>query len=492
MKNNSDKKIKKNIAKIKKNKRKFLNESVEMLPENDSKKTTRMYENITEMETDEPKLNFNDYEEQYLDDYAKEQTDEKYAKKRSRDEYYKKDESETEEIFAKRLRGGKMVNYYAQTVSKRDTLAKIQENDKWVAKEYIRDENENQIYPYNPEENRYYYKYDEDGEPIFALDKDNNPYYPSKKDPTTGDFIQYIPTKLDDEPVYITTIEGKQKYPENVTKQIPVYPKDSEGNEFYLKDENQEPYYLEHEGNQIYAKNKNDIDTVIVRNGEEIYATINNGQKQIYPRQHTLKRTVCIYNQRGEPIFALDENQQQYYPDRIDGLTNETIQYIPYDIGTHGRTGEPFPIKEDGIELYPMNLTRNIYIYPRAFGGDEYYLLNSDGKPYYIEIERTEKYASDKNGKNILLVKDNVPVYARADNDANGKKEIYPHLGTGQSQFYKRIKDEEVAALRNVEETIGYYARDEHENEIYPKKYFLSDDMTDNNSDASSQSGEED
>lgn len=473
MKKISDKKSKKNTEKVKKNKKKPSHESNEMLPNDDPKKAT-------EMETDEPILNMKDYEERYLDNYAKEKNEnEKYAKKRSRDEYYKKDETEMIEVFAKRKRGGKMVDYYAKTQKKVDMFARQKIGEEWVEREYIKDEHENQIYPYNPEEKKYYCKYNKAGEPVFALDKDGNEYYPSKLDPTTNVFIQYIPKKTNGDLFCIITEEGKQKYPEIESTKVPVYPKDDDRNEFYLKDDKQQPYYLEYLGNQSYAINKNREEVVAVINGKQTYAKINNGKKQIYPYNHLVHRCYTLFTEEGDPILTEDEHNKKYYPHYQDSKTKHIIEYVPFTKGTDIKRSEPFPIVENKRQIYPMNLTKNVPVYPHVYFGNEFYLLNENGEPYYIEIDGTEKYANDKDGKNIFMERDGVEVYARAnDKVTNKRKEIYPRFGTDKSQYYKRVGDEDVPALSDVDGTIGYYAKDEDQNEIYPKKYFRFENTT--------------
>lgn len=477
MKKNCDKKVKKYISRAKKTKSAALIDAKEE-EKNDLEKNP--LENLEKMElADEP------YEEIYFDEYAEKRGgDQKYGIKRNRDQYYKKNEDETEEVFAKKYKGEELEEFYAHTASMVEFLPKKKVGDNWIAAKYRRDANNRYFYPYNDLLHKEEYEYEENGDPKLALDQHNKQYYPSKKDLLTDDFIQYIPTTKDGVPFYIIE-EGKQLYPKNVTQNYFVYPKDSDGNEYYLKDENNEDYYMKNGNDEVYAtvmdkhllKNK-----IIIRNNKPTYAKINNGEKEIYPYNKTLETEEYVID-LGKPIWALDEDNKPYYPSHKFIPTNEMIQFIPIE------NGRRHIITENGKQIYPKNLTRNIYVYGKdGFDSDEYYLKDEENEEYYIENEQGNQiYASDKTGINKFASRNGEPVYAR-----EGNKEIYPRYGPGKSQFYKMIGSKEHGARLNTEQNNYYYAKDENLNEFYPKDFSLPEDEEETSSDEETISDEAD
>lgn len=455
MKKNCDKKVKKTTKKARKTKREAPLEKMNEVLEKPFEKM--------EVE-DKP------YKEIYFDKYAeKEGGDQKYGIKRNRDQYYKMNEDDTEEVFAKKFKNNKMEEFYAQTAESVEFLPKKKVGKTWVASNYRQDGDLNDIYPFNNVLNREEYEYEGNGDPKLALDKDNKPYYPSEKDFLTEDFIQYIPTRIDGKKFYIMD-EGKQVYPKNVTKNIFVYPKDENGNEYYLKDSNDEDYYIKNGDNEIYANAKfgdSWKNILAVRNNTPTYARVNNGQKEIYPTDDEFQKEYYITDDDQNPIWATDENGKPYYPSYTKPLTRELIQYIPIIENI------PKIITENGKQIYPKNVTKNVFVYPKDQNDDEYYLKNEQNEEYYIENETDKQiYASYKSGVNKLAYKNGEPIYAR-----DGKKEIYPVFGPGKAQFYKISNSIEQGALLNTEQNGYYYAKDEKRDEYYPKDFSLPEDV---------------
>lgn len=455
MKRNSDKAVKKATKKTKKTKRETLPTDFEMV------QPSKTFEKM--------EVNDRPYKEIYFDDYAeKEGGDQKYGIKRNRDQYYKMNEDNTEEVFAKKFKDDKMEEYYAQTEEKVEFLPKKKSGDTWVSSNYRRDGNLNYIYPYNNLLNKEEYEYEANGDPRLALDRDNKPYYPSQKDSLTDDFIQYIPTRKNGERFYIID-NGKQVYPKNVSQNIFVYPKDEDGNDYYLNDENGENYYIKNGDNESYAYVKFGKfwkNILAIRNNALTYAKVNNGQKEIYPVDNEFQKEYYIRDGNQNPKWALDENNKPYYPSYKMPLTQDWIQYIPITENI------PNIITENGKQLYPKNLTKNVFVYPKDDNEDEYYLKNEQNEEYYIENENEKQiYASFKNGINRLVYRNGEPIYAR-----EGKKEIYPSFGPGKTQFYKIINHVERGALLDADQKGYYYAKDEKRDEYYPKDFSVPQD----------------
>lgn len=468
MKNNCDKKVvKKTIKKARKTKREAVPNKNETAPLEKMNETGLVKEKRFEkMEVEEMP-----YKEIYFDRYAeKEGGDQKYATKRNRDQYYKTNEENTEEVFAKKFKNNKMEEFYAQTAEEVEFLPKKKVGDTWVTGNYRQDVDLNYIYPFNNVLNKEEYEYEENGDPKLAFDKYGKPYYPSEKDSVTDDFIQYIPTRRDGIKFYIID-NGNQVYPKNVTKNIFVYPKDDEGNEYYLKDANNEDYYIKNGDSEIYASVKfGDYfkNILAVRNNALTYAKINNGRREIYPIDTEFQKEYFITDDDQNPKWATDENGKPYYPSYKNPLSEEEeiIQYIPIT------ENAPNVITENGKQIYPKNVTKNVFVYPKDKNGDEYYLTNENNEEYYIENENDKQiYASYKSGVNKLIERNGEPIYAK-----EGKKEIYPVYGLGKSQFYKMIDSVERGALLNIDEGGYYYAKTENKDEYYPKDFSLPED----------------
>lgn len=456
MRKNCDKKATK---KPKKTKREIQPNEIEMAEEK------QPLENLEKKTLDD-----RPYKEMYFDNYAeKEGGDQMYGIKRNRDQYYKMNEDNTEEVFAKKLKGDKMEEFYAQTEDRVEFLPKKKIGDTWVSSNYRQDGNSKYIYPFNNVSNKEEYEYEANGDPRLALDQNNEPYYPSERDPLTDEFIQYIPTRRDGERFYIMS-DGKQVYPKNVTRNIFVYPKDNDGNEYYLKDENNEDYYIKNGDNEIYANakfGKFRTNILAVRNNTPTYAKINNEQKEIYPFDEEFQKEYYVTDGKQQLIWALDENNKPYYPSYKKPLTQEWIQYIPIIENIQKI------ITENGKQIYPKNITQNVYVYPKDNDDDEYYLENEQNEEYYIENETDKQiYASYKSGENKLIYRNGEPIYAR-----DGKKEKYPVYGPGKSQFYKIMNSIERGALLNTEQPGYYYAKDEKKDEFYPKDFSLPEDV---------------
>ena len=299
------------------------------MKKNSNKKTKLKREREVD-ETRESLMEELNYDEKYLREYAKTKDgDELYARKRTGGEYYKRNADDTEDVYAKRRKGNGMVEYYAKSEKNVEFLADKINKDEF----YIKDENGNEIYPYDEETKKEIYELDDDGNPIFANDSSGNPLYPKFIDSDTNHEIEYIPKHTDGKLCILRENDEKLKYPTNLTISRKVYPKDNFKNEFYLKDENGNHYYIDYDGVEIYATKLHQTEDgeeripffITDKDGNPVYAKNKDINKEIYPRKlnnaefykriDLLEKAALenIENENSE-YYAKDETEKEIYP----------------------------------------------------------------------------------------------------------------------------------------------------------------------------------
>lgn len=139
---------------------------------------------------------------------------------------------------------------------------------------------------------------------------------------------------------------------------IKCYERDDKGNEIYPKTKRDSEYYL-------YDKHKIPI-FIKNSNSDEIYAT-DNLSNEIYPKP-------C-------PFFAKNRNNEFYYAKDSNG-NERYAKCIRFDMYTYKRNGE--------VLIAHSNAGRQIY--PKDPRGNEYYMVNSDNKPFYLKDEKGQSY----------------------------------------------------------------------------------------------------
>lgn len=212
-----------------------------------------------------------------------------------------------------------------------------------------------------------------------------------------------------------------------------AYVRDSKGTELYPKRDGHE-YYIDRGLGMVYAKDKS--------------------QNEYYAR-----------NKLG----------QSYYASKVD--RNETIEYP-----AKNSQGEPSYIVEGDRVICPINITLNRPLYTRNKAGKEMYFKNKDGELYGCNVSRLPIYAKDKEGNDYLATRNGSPYYSYYDQ--NGVQyQYYPKLKNnrefyvteGQKEIYARFdrderyaRSEAAADILAQENTIPYYATNQHNIEMYP------------------------
>lgn len=148
------------------------------------------------------------------------------------------------------------------------------------------------------------------------------------------------------------------------------YERDDKGNEVYPKTINGSEYYL-------YDKHK--IPIFIKNNdNDELYAK-DNLSNQIYPKYWPF----FAKNRNSEFYYAKDSDQNEFY-----------AKYKGLDIYTYNINGE--------VLIAHSNTGRQLY--PKDPGGNEYYLVNRENKPFYLKDENGQNYpAKSKKNESLFL-----------------------------------------------------------------------------------------
>lgn len=182
----------------------------------------------------------------------------------------------------------------------------------------------------------------------------------------------------------------------------------------------------------------------------------------------------CFRNKESEQYYAKDiSNNDMYWKDsaqaqiyaykklQLDGSEHK-IEYPACK-----NNGEPEYIYDrEGKPRYPIDLENYKVIFPRnPKTNEEEYLTDKMGKIFYPANKFGQQfYRKDIHGNDVII--DNK--YAEWSNGT----QIYPKNSEGD-EFYLKINNEEVAALKKVDSVLeSYYARKANGDEIYPRNYF--------------------
>ncbi|GFT26044.1 uncharacterized protein NPIL_17101 [Nephila pilipes] len=149
------------------------------------------------------------------------------------------------------------------------------------------------------------------------------------------------------------------------------------------------------------------------------------------------------------------------YPVLVNGVTHN-VQYI-----AKNNEGNPnFLLDEEGMIIYPFDLTANVPMFPRNEAGDEGYFRVNDKDHYPRDISGTPIYAKNWHGQEVPPFNEkNEPFYAM---DVNGK-EIYPKDSNGD-EYYLWFVWTHIPAKNN--KGYPYYAKDRLGNEMYPRRLY--------------------
>ncbi|GIY41341.1 deoxyuridine 5'-triphosphate nucleotidohydrolase [Caerostris darwini] len=250
-----------------------------------------------------------------------------------------------------------------------------------------------------------------------------------------------------------------------------VYEKDEDGNEklifksnYYEYDtnENGENYYpKDANGNQFYMYHDTNLPIFININSKQIYAIDNLG-KMIYPKSEYAEIYAINNPKPGfKEIYPIEENFDEIY---AESDKNEFV----------------YATTNYGIEIYAKDLNKN-----------EFY-ATKHGKPYYAKNMKSgnEYYARDSSQNDIYI--DTVFAKINLNNEYYALKEmeeIYPKDVNGKEIYAKRNFSEYYRKDKNNDEIYAkdengeyYYAKNEYEDEIYARdnklnEYYFNDNI---------------
>lgn len=262
------------------------------------------------------------------------------------------------DIMAKKsnLRGEK-VPYFALDKFKHPICPRLKHNMMYLELDipYPRNSHFKELYPklnnkeyYIGKNEKCRYAKNETQEDYYATNE-NKMYYAFEKDDDTGDLIEFPTLNKKGEEIYITE-NDLFMYPFNLTKLQPIYPIDSESNEFYYHMNNRECFAIRN-NTPYYAKNNkgHDILPFDTRyNPYYIFYILNEKKYEIYPKKNNEEYYLAvgyyeIYAKKGDDqYYAKKENDDDYFA---------TDYQIPY-----------YAVNHDNVEIYPSNnLNNNFY-----------------------------------------------------------------------------------------------------------------------------------
>lgn len=196
-------------------------------------------------------------------------------------------------------------------------------------------------------------------------------------------------------------------------------------------------------------------------------------QNELYPRRNTRDYFILALNHIK---YAKNATGDQYYP-LMDGKAyyaskqsgGEVIEFPAKD-----KTGKNRYIEDNGIIIYPRNITSDIPLYNiNLTTGDEVYLKKNKKEFYGCNSRRLPFYAKNKNFDHFFATDNEKPYYASYTNDNNITFEYYPKL-MNTKQFYLHIDLSEIYAkhdsndiLATDEQNVTFYAKNDV-GEYYP------------------------
>lgn len=298
-----------------------------------------------------------------------------------------------------------------------------------------------------------------------------------------------------------------------------VYNRDSAGNEYYSlaryarHKDGYEIYALKANGDEFYLKNRDGTEVmarIMSESGSIPYFARTSDQIPICPilhkNQESLRVDIAYYrtNQKGE-IYPKRDNREYYIDDgrKMIYAKNEkneeyyaTVNNKPYyatkilengdrvQYAITDASGKPKYIEENDIYIYPINITKNVPIYPVDATGKQIYLEKNNKQYYGFNTQRLPVYAKEQNHDDYFALDNKVPYYSFYE--INGEQyQYYPKLKT-KRQFYLKIGNKEIYAkfkskeryaksenakddILAVDNNIQYYATNENSIEVYPE-----------------------
>ena len=286
---------------------------------------------------------------------------------------------------------------------------------------------------------------------------------------------------------------------------LPVYAKTKDLDEIYATKANGDQFYLaKPDGTEIMAKKHDDkgnlvfyfamtrnqipICPILVKNQQSLKENIpyfkNSRNKEIYPKRKNRECYIdneneMIYakNEYGEEYYATDNNKKYYASRKLPN--GDVVQYPIVD-----KKGKKKYIEENGIYIYPINITKNIPIYPEDEDKNEIYLEKNKKQFYGFNVQKLPVYAKHKTKNDYFALDNNVPYYSFYEQNGD-KFQYYPkmknkrefYLKMGNKEIYAKFKlTERYAKTENLKDeilatdnAIPYYATNENSIEVYPK-----------------------
>ncbi|GFW48184.1 hypothetical protein TNCV_4856771 [Trichonephila clavipes] len=199
-------------------------------------------------------------------------------------------------------------------------------------------------------------------------------------------------------------------------------------------------------------------DAVVVDNYEE---PEKDEKDEFYPNKAYARKMLnhdkYAVNHVGDQIYNPLSKQYASYLFEEEGVVHK-IQFVP----RNANGSFNFLKDDDGVIIYPFNLTVNLPIFPQNQDGDytyfrinniDHYPRTAKGKPIYVK---------NKQGREVPPFNKNVPFYAK---DVNGK-ECYPKDSNGDEYYIWNVWTH-VPATHNGE---AYYAKNHLGEEMYPRR----------------------
>lgn len=336
----------------------------------------------------------------------------------------------------------------------------VEGNEYYALPQYAKDNRNSEIYAKHSSQDEFYLQHN-NGQESFALKKDSK-----------GQLVPYFAMTNTNIPICPILEVGQRflksdiSYPRHGNTDIyPVrrkrqyyimggnickYAKNEHLDEFYAVDETQRPYYggeLTSEGHfiEIPAKDHN-LKNIYIEYADSIkYPFDESKNRPIYP---VLDGDETYLEKNGVQIYAKNKQNLPHYAKKANGdeiLANSNgVPYYAY---------------------YSTPGTNKIEFYPKLKNRRQFY-LRSGKKKIYAKHDSDEIYAKMENQNDFLAEDDSVPYYATKNNNT---EEFYPSLSSGKN-FYKLVGKKELIA-ENKTTNRGFYAKDESENQFYPKDF---------------------
>lgn len=317
-----------------------------------------------------------------LDIYAKDKNqNELYASKADKSQFYlsKTINGKVKEVMAKQQNTNKEFEPFFAFDKENDPICPLlTENQKCLAENVpYPKKNKKEKYP-KRHQHEYYvdrgqgmtYAKNENQDDYCAINSQGKRYY-AFTTTSENEEVEFPPQKKNKENIYIE--EGNNIiYPLNITKNLPVYATDKDGNEVYFQKNNVEVYGRNKSNLPIYAKYQDGKDRPALQNNVPYYSFYDKNGKtyQYYPK---LKDKTEFYIKEGnKEKYAKFDNDERY----AQNLNKNDIL-----------------AKEDNIPYYAINKD-NIEMYPQV-----------EGEKYYRKADNIERIAFDKNSNKGFYAK---------------------------------------------------------------------------------------